>query len=72
MEVEAVGWEEYAVFGAVLAGSLAIGIYYGCFGSRQKTTKEYLLANREMSSFPVALSLLCRLTIFRNLRRVFN
>lgn len=56
-----IGWEEYAVFGAVLVSSMSIGVYYGCFGSRQKSTKEFLLANRQMSSIPVALSLICRL-----------
>jgi hypothetical protein len=52
--------EVYAVFLAVLEGSTATGIDYGCFESRQMTTEEYLLANREMGSIPVALSLLCR------------
>lgn len=56
--MEDIGWEEYCVFAAVLIGSTAIGIYYGCFG-QQKTTKDYLLAGGNMSSIPVALSLLC-------------
>lgn len=54
------GAAEYGVFGAVLALSAAVGIYYGCFGSKQKTTEEFLMAGRQMSSVPVALSLLCR------------
>jgi len=53
-------WPDYFVFSAVLAISVSIGIFYGCFGSKQKTTKEYLLADRKMSSIPVALSMICR------------
>ncbi|CAL8121840.1 unnamed protein product [Orchesella dallaii] len=54
-----IGWEEYLVFMIVLSISIAIGIYYGCFGSKQKTTKEYLLADGKMPAFPVALSMVC-------------
>ncbi|XP_021955971.1 sodium-coupled monocarboxylate transporter 2 [Folsomia candida] len=54
-----VDWVDYFVFGIVLSISVGIGIFYGCFGSKQKTTKEYLLANRQMSSIPVALSMIC-------------
>jgi sodium-coupled monocarboxylate transporter 8/12 len=53
-------WPDYFVFAVVLAISMGIGIFYGCFGSRQKTTKEYLLANGQMSSIPVAFSMICR------------
>ena len=38
--------------------SAAIGIFYGCRGSKQKTTKEFLLANRKLSVVPVAISIL--------------
>jgi hypothetical protein len=57
---EGIEWPEYVVFGLVLACSMGIGIYYGLFASKQKSTKEYLMANRQMSSFPVALSMICR------------
>lgn len=55
-----VGWAEYLVFLIVLAISVCIGIFYGFFGSKQKSTKEYFLANRQMPAFPVALSMICR------------
>jgi len=55
-----IGWEEYTVFSIVLAISMSIGIFYGCFGSKQKTTKEFLMANKAMPVFPVALSMICR------------
>ena len=49
---------DYVVFGLVLAVSAGIGIYYACSGGRQKTTSEFLMADRQMSVFPVTLSLL--------------
>ncbi len=54
------GWEEWLVFGAVLAVSVAIGIFFGCFGKKNQTNEEYLLGGRSMNPVPVALSLLCR------------
>ena len=50
---------DYVVFSIVLLISALIGIWYGCGpGGKQKTTAEYLLANRKMRHFPVAISLL--------------
>ncbi|KAK7096188.1 sodium-coupled monocarboxylate transporter 1-like isoform X1 [Littorina saxatilis] len=49
---------DYVVFSLMLAVSAAIGIFYGCRGSKQKTTKEFLMANRSMSIVPVAISIL--------------
>ena len=49
---------DYVVFSLVLALSAAIGLFYGCTGGKQKTTKEFLMADRKMNFFPVALSLL--------------
>ena len=50
-------WYDYVIFGITLAISLGIGVYYALSGGKQKTTKEYHLADRGMSSFPVAISL---------------
>jgi len=58
--MESIGWEEYAVLGTVLFCSTAIGVYYGFFTGGQKSTSEYLLAGRNMSSIPLSLSLVCR------------
>jgi len=52
-------WPEYAVFSSVLACSVGIGIFFGCFGSKNATNEEYLLGNKKMNPIPVALSLLC-------------
>ena len=49
---------DYVVFTLMLTMSAAIGIFFGCRGSKQKTTKEFLLANRSLSIVPVAISIL--------------
>jgi len=53
-------WPEYVVFGAMLGISAGIGIFYGCVGGKQKTTSEFLMAGRSMSTFPMAMSLIAR------------
>lgn len=53
-------WEEWSVFSVVLAFSVGIGIFFGCFGNKNQTNEEYLLGGRTMHPVPVALSLLCR------------
>ncbi|KAL7648475.1 UNVERIFIED_CONTAM: hypothetical protein RMT77_000381 [Armadillidium vulgare] len=52
------GIYDYIIFGTVLFISAAIGMYYRFTGGRQKTFKEYLLADQKMSSIPVAFSLM--------------
>ncbi|XP_038051840.1 sodium-coupled monocarboxylate transporter 1-like [Patiria miniata] len=49
---------DYAVCGAMLLASLGIGLYYGLRGGRQRTSAEYVLADRSMTVIPVTLSLL--------------
>ena len=49
---------DYIVFAAMLIISITIGIYYAFFGSRQKTTKEFLMGNRNMKLFPIAISIM--------------
>lgn len=49
---------DYVVFSVVLLISAGIGMYHACMGGKQKSTKEFLLANRSMSAIPVALSVL--------------
>ena len=50
---------DYIVFSLMMAVSAGIGLWYGCGpGGKQKTTKEYLLADRQMKIWPVAISLL--------------
>ncbi|XP_071098030.1 sodium-coupled monocarboxylate transporter 1-like [Haliotis cracherodii] len=49
---------DYAVFGAMLFISAAIGVYYAVVGRKQKSTKEFLLASSGMGVLPVAISIL--------------
>ena len=50
---------DYVVFSIMMLISALIGIWYGCGpGGKQKTTAEYLLGDRRMSYWPVAISLL--------------
>lgn len=51
------GWLDYSTFGLMLILSTIIGIYFGCFGTRQRTKNEYLLGNKKMGIFPIAMSL---------------
>lgn len=52
------GTVDFVVFGVMLLLSAIIGIYHAFTGGRQRTTKEFLFANRGMMGIPVALSLL--------------
>uniref|UniRef100_A0A336M4V5 CSON009897 protein n=1 Tax=Culicoides sonorensis TaxID=179676 RepID=A0A336M4V5_CULSO len=49
---------DYVVFGLMLIISASIGVYYRCTGGKQKTTKEYLMADRSMAVWPVSFSLM--------------
>ncbi|KAL5288547.1 hypothetical protein ACFFRR_009023 [Megaselia abdita] len=49
---------DYVVLVAVLITSASIGIYYRITGGKQKTTTEYLLADRSMSALPVSFTLM--------------
>ncbi|KAK2170802.1 hypothetical protein NP493_1139g00056 [Ridgeia piscesae] len=49
---------DYAVFILMLTISAGIGMYYGCTGGKQSTTKEFLMADRNMGVLPVSLSML--------------
>uniref|UniRef100_A0A8C6S539 Sodium-dependent multivitamin transporter n=1 Tax=Neogobius melanostomus TaxID=47308 RepID=A0A8C6S539_9GOBI len=49
---------DYIIFGLLLAASTGIGLFYALSGGRQRTTQEFLMADRSMSCLPVSLSLL--------------
>ncbi|KAJ8023599.1 Sodium-coupled monocarboxylate transporter 1 [Holothuria leucospilota] len=48
---------DYVVIAGVLLVSASIGIFYALAGGRQRTSREFLLADRNMKPVPVALSL---------------
>ena len=50
-------WYDYLIFCLALAVSLGIGVYYGLAGDKQRTTKEYLMGNRNLGTIPVAMSM---------------
>ncbi|ESO05335.1 hypothetical protein HELRODRAFT_77866 [Helobdella robusta] len=49
---------DYIIFGALLALSSLIGLYYACTGNKQSSTSEFHMAGKSMGILPVALSLL--------------
>lgn len=49
---------DYVVFAILLAVSMGIGLYYALSGGRQRTTQEFLMADRSMGCLPVSLSLI--------------
>lgn len=51
-------WVDYTVFGLMLAVSAAIGIFYGLCSRKKQDTKEFLMAGKSMTTFPVAMSLI--------------
>lgn len=52
------GTVDYVIFVVLLVASAGIGLYYAFSGGRQRTTQEFLLADRNMRCLPVSLSLL--------------
>ena len=56
------GWADYLVFVMMLFISTAIGVFFGCSGTKQKSTSEFFMGGRTMGVFPVAMSLAARLS----------
>uniref|UniRef100_A0A672G959 Sodium-dependent multivitamin transporter-like n=1 Tax=Salarias fasciatus TaxID=181472 RepID=A0A672G959_SALFA len=52
------GVADYVIFALLLAASLCIGLFYALSGGRQRTTQEFLLADRSMRCLPISLSLI--------------
>lgn len=51
-------WADYLVFAATLVLSAGIGIFYAYKDRKKQTTEGFLMGDRSMNFFPVALSLL--------------
>ncbi|CAH2071410.1 unnamed protein product, partial [Iphiclides podalirius] len=58
MEQSVFGLWDYIIMAATMIASVAIGLYFRFSGGKQKTNEEYLLADRNMSILPVAVSLM--------------
>ncbi|XP_068918283.1 sodium-coupled monocarboxylate transporter 1-like [Tenebrio molitor] len=54
--VHAFQWYDSLIFIIMLLISTSIGVYYGCFGTKQATPGEYLMGNRKMKKLPIAIS----------------
>ncbi|CAH1789754.1 unnamed protein product, partial [Owenia fusiformis] len=52
------GIADYVVFAIFILSSLSIGVYHALSGGRQRTTKEYLTADKKLKVVPISLSLL--------------
>src|SRR5688572_18478660 len=51
-------WPDYLILVAFLVISVGIGVYHSLTGGRQKTTSEFIMANRTLKVLPTAMSLL--------------
>lgn len=49
---------DYVIFAGLLAASAGIGVFHALTGGRQRTTQEFLMADRSMGCVPVSLSLI--------------
>lgn len=54
------GYVDYIIFGLTLSLSAATGVYFGCFGNKQNTAKEYLYGKGTLKAIPIGLSLYSR------------
>ena len=50
-------WPDYLILVVFLVISLGIGVYHSLTGGRQKTTTDFIMANRSLKVLPTALSL---------------
>lgn len=54
-------WLDFTLFILMLVLSTIIGVYFGFWGKKEDTPKEYLHGGKTMSTTPVAVSLVARL-----------
>jgi len=50
-------WPDYLVLAVFLTISLGIGFYHSLTGGRQRTTEEFIMADRRLGVIPTTLSL---------------
>lgn len=64
---------DYTVFILLLVLSALIGIYYGFIAKKkQDNTAEYLLGGKEMTLFPIAISLIVAYVFLKIIRNLFS
>ncbi|PNF32535.1 Sodium-coupled monocarboxylate transporter 2 [Cryptotermes secundus] len=57
LQAQFFGWLDFTLFVLMLVLSTMIGIYFGFWGKKEDTPKEYLHGGKTMSTIPVAVSL---------------
>ena len=50
-------WADYFIFVLFLSISLGIGVFHALTGGRQRTTSEFIMANRKLKVLPTVLSM---------------
>lgn len=67
---------DYVVFSCLLVASAGIGVYHAFTGGKQRTTKEFLLADKKMNPLTVAVSMMVSfmsaVTLMGNPVEVYN
>jgi len=67
---------DYVVCGAMLLICAGIGLFHACTGGKQSTTREFLLADKQMHVLPVAMSMLASfmsaITLMGNPAEIYN
>ena len=58
MAATSLQWADYIILASFLIISIGIGYYHSVTGGRQRTTQEFILANRKLGILPTAMSLL--------------
>ena len=70
------GTVDYVLFVLTLLVSAGIGVFYAIWDRKRNTTKEFLLGGKNMSVFPVAMSLMVTfmsaLTLLGNPAEIYN
>lgn len=57
MAMTTLQWPDYVILLGFLIISLGIGFYHSVTGGRQRTTQEFIMANRRLGILPTALSM---------------
>ena len=51
-------WFDYFILAAFLLVSVGIGVYHALTGGRQRTTSEFIMANRKLQVIPTVISMM--------------
>jgi len=57
MAIATLQWPDYVILATFLVVSLGIGFYHSVSGGRQRTTQEFIMADRKLGILPTAISM---------------